>query len=224
MRQFKQAFTLSIPILCSYLFLSIAYGMVSYDTNISLLATLFSSTFIYTGAFQFVLLSYIKEGTSLLVMAMTALLMNSRQVFYGFTLLDEFKKYGKRKLYMIHSLTDETFALDCSIEVEEKDKLRIMFYIALLSHFYWIIGTFIGYTIGNLIPFSLEGIDFCMTAMFLTILVDQWQKKEKKSPAIIGIVCGIVGLLLFGGRVFILPSLIFASICLLMTERKQENV
>ena len=36
-----------------------------------------------------------------------------------------------------------------------------------------------GGLIGQLIPFELTGIDFCMTALFIIIFIDQWEKADK---------------------------------------------
>ena len=49
-------------------------------------------------------------------MALTALLMNSRQSFYALTFLNDFKRMGRRRLYMIHTLTDETYAVNCTLD------------------------------------------------------------------------------------------------------------
>ena len=32
---------------------------------------------------------------------------------------------------------------------------------------------------GLVFPFDLTGLDFCMTALFLIIFIDQWEKAEK---------------------------------------------
>lgn len=77
---------------------------------------------------------------------------------------------------MIFSLTDETYALYCSLEYPENlDRHQIMFDIAWLSRAYWLIGTLVGALLGQMIPFDFEGVDFCMTALFVTILIDQWK-------------------------------------------------
>lgn len=50
-----------------------------------------------------------------------------------------------------------------------------MLFIALFSHLYWNFGSIVGGVLGQLIPFRLEGIDFCMTALFIIIFIDQWE-------------------------------------------------
>lgn len=98
-------------------FLGAAYGIMMEETGFPWYVALLLSMTVYTGAFQFVLITFLSTGASLLTIAITALLMNSRQSFYSLTFLNDFKRMGKRKLYMIHSLTDETYAVNCTLEL-----------------------------------------------------------------------------------------------------------
>ncbi|MFZ2130043.1 MAG: AzlC family ABC transporter permease, partial [Fusicatenibacter saccharivorans] len=96
----KTAFVKSIPIFCSYVFVSMAYGMMMASAGFPWYDSLLVSLTVYTGAFQFVLITFLSSGASLITIALTALLMNSRQSFYSITFLKEFKQMGRRKLYM----------------------------------------------------------------------------------------------------------------------------
>lgn len=217
----KLAFVKSLPIMCSYFFLGAAYGIMMEETGFPWYVALLLCMTVYTGAFQFVLITFLSTGASLLTIAITALLMNSRQSFYSLTFLNDFKRMGKRKLYMIHSLTDETYAVNCTLELPRKEKEDTMFGVALLSHCYWMAATVAGAVLGQLIPFELEGIDFCMTALFVIIFMDQWKKASSHIPALAGLTCGIVCLLIFGQSSFILPALLLVSGILFFAGRKE---
>lgn len=209
----KTAFIKSIPILCSYIFVGMAYGLMMNEAVFYWWHTLLISLVIYTGAFQFLLISFLQTGTPLLTICLSALLINSRQLFYSLTFIDDFNRMGKKKWYMIHTLTDETYAVNCTLP--SQNKKDIMPWIAFFSRCYWMIGGLLGSFIGNLVPWNLEGIDFCMTALFIIILMDQCKKIENQKIACIGFIVGILCLLLFGTRQFMLPSLILTSIFLL---------
>ena len=133
-------------------------------------------------------------GTSLLTIGVTALLMNSRQLFYSLSFIDVFNKM-KQKWYMIFTMTDETYAVNCNLE--DQDKEQVMFYVAL---------------------FDLTGIDFCMTALFIIIFMDQLEKNKDHFPAVVGIVIAIICLIVFGSQNFMLPSLIISSMILLVKQ------
>ena len=215
------AFVRSLPILCSYLFVGMAYGIMMETSGFAWYYALLISCIVYTGAYQFVLITFLCSGVSFLTAALTAFLMNSRQSFYSLTFLNDFKRMGKRKLYMIHSLTDETYAVNCTLELPRKEKEDTMFGVALLSHCYWMAATVAGAVLGQLIPFELEGIDFCMTALFVIIFMDQWKKASSHIPALAGLTCGIACLLIFGQSSFILPALLLVSGILFFAGRKE---
>ena len=223
-RELKYALGKTIPIMFSYLFLSMAFGIMMNQAGFPFYWAYLVSLTVYTGAFQFVIISFLSAGAGITTIALTALAMNCRHMFYGVTFLKEFKSMGKRYPYMIFSLTDETYALYCSLEYpEELDHHQVMFDIAWLSCVYWLIGTLVGALLGQIIPFDFEGVDFCMTALFVTILIDPWKKTEDHAPAVIGGVSAVVFLLIFGAARFMLPSLMVTT-ALLLIFTPGENI
>ena len=218
----KTAFVKSIPIFCSYVFVSMAYGMMMASAGFPWYDSLLVSLTVYTGAFQFVLITFLSSGASLITIALTALLMNCRQSFYSITFLKEFKQMGRRKLYMIHTMTDETYAVNCTLDLPKKEKEDTMFLVALFSRYYWIVGSVLGGILGQIVPFDLTGLDFCMTALFLIIFIDQWEKAEKHTLALTGLGIGVICLLIFGENRFMLPALLIVSALLLLFQRKEN--
>ena len=141
---FRQAFARSIPILCSYAFVGMAYGMMMAEAGQKWYVALLASLTVYTGAFQFVLISFLAGGVSLGVIAVTALLMNGRQLFYSITFLEDFSKMGWKKPLMIHTMTDETYAVNLSLPENMENRHEVMFGVAMLSWMYWAIATVCG--------------------------------------------------------------------------------
>lgn len=55
-------------------------------------------------------------------------------LFYGLSMLKPFERMGKRKPYMIFSLTDETYSLLCGVSAPEGiDPDWFLFFISLLD-------------------------------------------------------------------------------------------
>lgn len=212
----KTAFIKSLPILCSYIFLGMAYGILMEEAGLHWYYSLLISLVVYTGAFQFVLTTLLSGGASLITIAITAFFMNSRQFFYSLSFVKDFNKMGRAKPYMIHSLTDETYAVNNSLDLPDEERRKVMLPLAIMCQCYWCIGAVLGGLVGQLIPFSTEGIDFCMTALFTVIFVDQWEKAKSHVPAIVGLVVSLVCLFIFGAQYFLLPSLIIVSTILVI--------
>ena len=128
----KKVFIKSLPIMCSYIFIGTAYGMMMQNAGYKWYYSLLASLTIYTGAFQFVLITLLSSGASLLTIGLTAFLMNSRQSFYALTFIDVFNKMGSKKVYMINTMTDETYAVNCSLNETGEEKQKLMFGVAIL--------------------------------------------------------------------------------------------
>lgn len=136
--------------------------------------------------------------------------------FYGLSLLERFAKMGKKRLYMIFSLTDETYSLFFVTKVpKDVEEGQFLFAIALLDQLYWIIGSAIGALLGSVLPIDTTGIDFAMTALFVVIMVEQWMESKNRPSVRIGLGCGLVCLLIFGADNFILPTMICIMLILL---------
>lgn len=227
MKEFKKAFIKTIPILCGYLFLGIAFGVLLQQAGFNFVWAFFASIFIYAGTGQFLLVSLLMENASLILVAAMTLFINCRHIFYGLSFVERFKKMGKAYPYMIFSLTDETYSLLCLYR-EQKDyqtNNKTVFYIALLDHLYWIAGSVIGALMGQYIPIDFTGIEFSMTALFFVIFIDQQKGRKEHTPAIIGLLAAAVCLILLGSKKFLLPALLItvAGVCIYL-KRKGETI
>ena len=221
------AFVSSLPIFFSYEFLSIAFGIMMYNAGYNFIWSWLVSKTVYTGAFQYVLVDYLKTGTPFITIILTAVFMNSRMLFYGISYIEKFRKTGKFYPYMIFSLTDETYALYCSMDGGKNlpkgiNETLYMLYVAIMARVYWLTGTIIGGLLGGFLKFDFTGIDFCMTALFVTILIDKWKAGKDRKFAIRGLVCGTFSLFIFGAKSFIFPAMMFTML-LLIVERKFSN-
>ena len=77
--------------------------------------------------------------------------------------------------------------------------------------------------IGSLFTFDSSGIDFVLTALFLTIFVDQWRgAKKRHAPALLGIMISVVCLLIFGADSFLIPSMIIIAGAMFAIRHKYD--
>ena len=83
-----------------------------------------------------------------------------------------------------------------------------MFFVTLLDHSYWVIGTTLGGIFGSLVHFNPEGLDFAMTALFVVIFLEQWKKDKNHLSAILGLALPVVCLLIFGADSFMIPAML----------------
>ena len=221
-QDWKTAFYRSVPVLCGYVFLGMAFGILLQQAGFSPAWATFSSVFVFAGSLQFLLVGLLSSGASLVLVAGMSLLLNSRHIFYGLSFIEKFREFGKKWFYMVFSLTDETYSVFCSLPEEERTP-SIMSKIAFLDQCYWVTGSTIGAAAGAVLPVDATGIDFAMTALFVTIFLDQWQKLPTHLPALTGLVSAVLFLAVLGPDRFILPALALASAVLLLCRGQIER-
>ena len=221
---FRAAFPKTIPIIPGYVFLGIAFGILLTNLGYAWYWAVLMALVIFSGMTQFVLVNMLAPGLSVFSTFLFMLSLNARHLFYGLSMLEKFKIMGKAKPYMIFSLTDETYSLLCSAKAPEGvDEKQFCFLIALLDHSYWVLGCLLGGVIGSLITFNTTGIDFSMTALFITIVIDQWRETEEHRPVLIGFGCSLLFLIIFGAEHFIIPALLGITAGLLLFRRRIEQ-
>lgn len=216
----KTVFLDTVPVMTGYLFLGVSFGILLGETGYGLPWAFCMALFMYAGSAQFLSVSLLANHASLLSTGIAIFLLNARHIFYGISLIDSYKGTGKKKPYLIFSLTDETYSLVTQNQPPEGlTRHTYCFLVSLLDHIYWITGCVIGSLAGNIIPISFEGIDFVLTALFVTLFTEQWLSNKNHWPAIIGVVSTVVCLLIFGSDIFLIPSMALIAI-LLTTTRK----
>lgn len=197
------------PVMTGYLFLGFGFGILMQQNGYGVLWAVAMSLFIYAGSMQYVAVGLLASGVDLVTAALTTALVNARHLFYGISMIDAYKGAGRKKPYLIFGLTDETFSLVSKNQVPEGiDRHSYCFLVSILDQCYWVTGTLLGSLAGSVLPLNFEGIDFVLTALFVTIFVEQWLSTKKHRPAVIGVLSTAICLLIFGKDVFLIPAMV----------------
>lgn len=231
MKTFRYALRHSFPIFISFAPVGLAYGVLMQTAGYNFVWTGACSLFVLAGSLQFLMMTFFAGGVSLATVAIMALLLNSRHIFYGLSFIEKFRSFGFWKYFLIYSLTDENYSLHCSHDFGEDINEKWAYVLtAAMPVLYWLVLSVLGALLGTIIPFDTTGIDFALTALFIVILIEQMKGADNRLPALLAFVSSIVCLLLFGPANFILPSLVITVALLTIlrsrieteTERKEE--
>ena len=218
------AFPVTIPVLMGYLAIGMAFGIMLEAVGYNFIWAFFMSLTIYAGSGQYLGVSLLASCATLGTVALMTLIINFRHLVYGLSMLEKFRGMGWRKLYMIFSLTDETYALLSSVQAPVGVNPRNFYFaIALLDQSYWIAGSVIGAVAGAVLPIDTTGIDFAMTALFVVIAVEQWETYSSHIPALLGIAATVVSLFLVGPDNLLLPALGMIVAALLLLRKPLES-
>ena len=221
-KEIKQAFVATIPVLTGYIFLGMGFGLMLYEKGFGAIWAFFMSLTIFAGSLEYVAVDLLAVGASVLTTALTSLALNARHIFYGISMVDKYKKV-KRKPFLMFALTDETYSLVCNdaalSKIENKD--NYYFLVSLFDYSYWVTGSVLGALVGAILPFSTEGIDFVLTALFLTVFVEQWMSTKDHTAALVGVLASVVALLICGPDNFLILAMIFIAIALTVLRKKR---
>ena len=135
-----------------------------------------------------------------------------------------FPAMGKKRWYMMFSLTDETYSLLCAIpDRESREGKQLMFCVSLFDQVYWIAGSVLGASIGSMLSFDTTGIDFAMTALFTVIFVEQWLSAKNHGAVYLAVAAILISAVVFQLTNFLLPALILLVILLVIFQDKVEG-
>lgn len=154
----------------------IIFGALATTAGLTKWAAQGMSLFVFAGSAQFIAAGLVAQGSSLVVIIITTLVVNLRHMLYAATLAPHTKDLSKRWLLPLGFwLTDESFVVVIKryLEVGES-KYKHWFYLgsAVFMYTNWQLCTWIGIIAGGLIDDPLKwGLDFAMIVTFIGMLV-----------------------------------------------------
>ena len=221
---FKYSLERSVPILIGFFPVGTVYGLMMSAAGYNFLWSAAASLFVYAGSLQMLMISFFQSDMSILTIAVTALLLNSRHIFYGLSFIEKFRSYGGWKWFLIYGMPDESYSLLCSyVPREGVEEKWVHIFSTGLIWLYWIAFSVLGGLVGQLITFDTTGIDFALTALFIVILLDQIKSTGMKLPALIGGVSSVLCIIILGRDNFLLLSLAVTVLVLLLLRNKLEG-
>ncbi len=158
----------------------VSFGAISTASGLSVLQTCVLSLLVFTGASQFAFVGIIASGGNPIAGALTAILLGSRNMFYGLSLAPKLALSEPVRLASAHFVIDESTAM--AVTRETTHQTRLGFYWTGISIFVlWNASTFAGALAGNAIGDPRTyGLDAAVGAAFLALLwprLDTWHAR-----------------------------------------------
>lgn len=221
----KAAFPYTLPILASFMFLGLTYGLLMSTKGYGAGWSFLMSSIAFCGGMQFAAIPVLAAGFNPLALFCLALVVNARHLFYGITLLSKYRNTKKLKPFLIYMMCDETFSIVCNIEPHsDVNKNYFYFFIGLLNYGYWVVFSGLGGILGKLIHFNTKGLDFALTALFTVIFIEGFKERKNRLSSVIGVVCSVVCLALFGKNQFVIPAMLcIVGVLSLFKDKKNKQ-
>lgn len=163
----------------------ISFGAIAVASGLSIPQACALSLLVFTGASQFAFVGVIGAGGAPLAGALTAVLLGSRNMFYGLSLAPHLEVRGAAKAAAAHVIIDESTAM--AVTRDSPQQARLGFYwtgwsIFVLWNLMTLAGAIAGEAIGD--P-RAYGLDAAVGAAFLGLL---WPRLKSRSALLIALV------------------------------------
>jgi predicted branched-subunit amino acid permease len=152
---------------------AISFGAVSTASGLTVVQTCALSLLLFSGASQFALVGVLAVGGGAAAAAATALLLGSRNAFYGLRLSPLLRLHGVRRMAAAQLVIDESTAM--AVGRDRDDLARLGFAATGVSVFaLWNLGTLVG-ALGAkaLSDPKVLGLDAAAPAAFVALLAPQ---------------------------------------------------
>lgn len=152
------------------------------------------SSLVFAGSVEFLMVGMISGGASIASIALTVFLVNARHLVYGLSYpLHRIRGFWA-KLFAIHTLCDEAFALNSGPDRNNRSGARILWVNALI-YVSWILSVILGYVLGASFLSDLKGVDFVMTALFTVLAMDGYRANPDRVAVLFMAISATVALI-----------------------------
>lgn len=195
MREFLRGGVRALGIVAGFLPTAVSFGAIAIQAQVSVLATLGMSTWIFAGASQFAAVEGIRQGLAAVSIVLTVLVMNLRHLPMSVAIARH--RYAEfptwQRWVLCHGLVDEVFALEMSDPQRPFAYYLGMHWCCWAS---WIAGTWLGCVVGLQIP--ERWLTFALPALFIYLLVNAI--RQIRHPALWPVLSASIALALLSTR------------------------
>jgi len=200
------------PICLGYLAIGLAFGVLARQSGLAVYQIALMSMIVFAGSAQFIAVSMIASGASVLSIIITTFMVNLRHLLMSSSLTLHLKGKNKAVLSLFaYGVTDESFAVNLGKFLDGDWSLKDALVVNHVANVFWVISTIFGGYAGQFIPLGAFGIDYALTGMFLCLLVFQLRGMLYVIVSIIAGILSVVFFLTIPGNAYVILSSVLAA-------------
>ncbi|MFC7404420.1 AzlC family ABC transporter permease [Georgenia alba] len=186
-----------------YLPLGAAFGVLLVTSGLEWWWAPVFSVVIYAGSMEFLAISLVTGGVGLVQVAATTFFVNFRHVFYGLSFPLRKIRSAPGRLYGVHALTDEAYALLATRPHAQLTGPRVLG-TEIFCQMYWVTGSTVGALLGHGVGLDVEGLGFALTALFVVLTIDAYRAAPDRTSLLIALGCAVLALVVAPGAMLVL--------------------
>lgn len=204
--------------------IGIAFGMLVVQTGLPWWVAPGLSIFLFSGSVELLLVGLMAVGTPLATIALTAVLVNFRHVFYAFSFPLRVVRHPLARFYSVYAMIDEAYAVSAARPGTWTGARLVAMQLAFQS--YWVGGGLVGVAIGSFLPGRIEGLEYALCALFITLTLDACRsRRQVPSLLLAGLALSLALLLVPGSALFVglIGFVSLLAVRYLLTTRKADR-
>lgn len=169
----RRGFRDVVPLLLGVIPFALVVGVAAGNAGLDLELAVGMSVVVFAGASQLAALELLGSDAPILVVIVTAVIINLRMFMYSASIAPYFKDFAaKWKAGLAYILTDQAYALSIARFETDADVSRREYYVgaAVPLWIVWQIMTVVGVVVGASVP-DRWGLNFAVPLVFLALLV-----------------------------------------------------
>ncbi|WP_207230314.1 AzlC family ABC transporter permease [Streptomyces albidoflavus] len=191
--------------------MGLAFGMLVTQAGLPWWSAPMFSGVLYTGAFEFLLVPLVASAAPLVTVALTALLVNARHAFYALSFPLHRVRGRFAKAYSTFTLSDEAYAMTTGNQASTWTSARLVTLQGLM-HLYCIAGSAAGALVGSLLPDSITGLEFAMTALLAVLALDAIKERQGDAPTpLLALLAALIARVTMPDQMLLAAFLLFAA-------------
>lgn len=208
---FREAMRSAGIVMLGLFFVGIGLGVVIHSLGFPWWVALLLPGVVFAGSVEFVLLTMMTAGASLLSIAAMTLLINSRHLMYGLSYPIERVRGPLAKFYTVYTLIDEAFALNSGPERHTLRSSRILWVHAGM-HLSVIASSTLGFFLGASFLAHLEGFEFVMTALFTVLALDAYRANPDRLTVFFSVLAAALALIFAPNSMLLVAMAVYMSL------------
>ncbi|MBM7365714.1 AzlC family ABC transporter permease [Gordonia hydrophobica] len=199
-----------IPACAAVIPLGLALGVLVVKSGLAWWWGPVLAAVVFAGSMEFLLVGLLAAAAPFAQIAVSTLLVNFRHVFYALSF--PLHQVGGRgwKAYSTFSLTDEAYALTATPEAQTWSRARIIT-IQASFHAAWVGCVAAGAGLGTMIPPSVVGLDFAVTALFLVLGIEAYKVRRSVSIPVLALGCALIAGLVSKQHMLLIAMALFIA-------------
>ena len=208
---FREAMRAASLVMLGLFFVGIGLGVVIHSLGFPWWLAPLLPGVLFAGSVEFVLLTMMTAGASLVSVAVMTLLINSRHLMYGLSYPIERVHGSLAKFYTVYTLIDEAFALNSGSERHTLRGSRIL-WIHAGMHMSVILSSTLGFFLGSSFLVHLEGFDFVMTALFTVLALDAYRANPDRLTVLFSVIAAAAALIIAPGSMLLVAMAVYMAL------------